>query len=65
MSEARKGLAPKTASERVEKLRNEREALGLKRRELYVHDDEWPKLQELAAKINRRRARLVAKRDAP
>ena len=37
--------AAKTTAERVEKLRQEREALGLRRRELYAHDDDWPKLQ--------------------
>lgn len=50
--------AAKTTSERVEKLRQEREALGLRRRELYAHDDDWPKLQELAAKLQRKRERL-------
>lgn len=47
----------KTTSERVEKLRQEREALGLRRRELYAHDEDWPKLQELAAKLQRKRDR--------
>ena len=51
------GLGPKKSSERVEKLRQEREALGLRRRELYAHDDDWPKLQELAAKLQRKRER--------
>jgi hypothetical protein len=51
------GLVPKTTKERVEKLRQEREALGLRRRELYAHDDDWPKLQELAAKLQRKRER--------
>jgi hypothetical protein len=32
--------------------------LGLKRRELYAHDNDWPKLQELAAKLQRKRERL-------
>ena len=50
--------AAKTTSQRVEKLRQEREALGLKRRELYAHDDDWPKLQELAAKLQRKREGL-------
>lgn len=50
--------AAKTTAERVEKLRQEREALGLRRRELYAHDDDWPKLQELAAKLQRKRERL-------
>ena len=48
--------AAKATAERVEKLRQEREALGLRRRELYAHDD-WPKLQELAAKLQRKRER--------
>ena len=48
----------KTTSERVEKLRQEREALSLRRRELYAHDDDWPKLQELAAKLQRKRERM-------
>jgi len=50
--------AAKTTTERVEKLRQEREDLGLRRRELYAHDDDWPKLQELAAKLQRKRERL-------
>lgn len=49
----------KTTTERVEKLRQERADLGLKRRELYAHDDDWPKLQELAAKLQRKRERLL------
>ncbi len=56
--------AAKTVKERVEKLRQEREDLGLKRRELYAHDDDWPKLQDLAAKLQRKRERN-AKRAAP
>ena len=47
----------KTTSERVEKLRQAREELGLRRREFYAHDDDWPKLQEMAAKLQRRRER--------
>ena len=46
-------VTPKTTSERVEKLRQEREALGLRRRELYAHDDDWPKLQELRSEERR------------
>ena len=56
--------AAKTVKERVEKLRQEREDLGLKRRELYAHDDDWPKLQEFASKLQRKRERN-AKRAAP
>lgn len=50
--------AAKTTTERVEKLRQEREDLGLRRRELYAHDDDWQKLQDLAAKLQRKRERL-------
>lgn len=50
-------MTAKTTAERVEKLRQERSKLGLKRRELYVHDDDWPKVQEMAAKLQRRRER--------
>ncbi|KFB66147.1 hypothetical protein [Candidatus Accumulibacter vicinus] len=57
-------VEPKTTAERVEKLRQQRADLGLKRRELYAHDDDWPKLQELAAKLQRKRERN-AKRAAP
>lgn len=56
--------AAKTTSERVDVLRQRRDELGLKRRELYAHDDDWPKLQELAAKLQRKRERN-AKRAAP
>ena len=47
--------AAKTTRERVEKLRQEREALGLRRRELYAHDDDWPKVREVASKLLRER----------
>jgi hypothetical protein len=53
--------AAKTVSERVDKLRKERAALGLKRKDVYVHDDDWPQVQALAEKLQRRRAKLVAK----
>ena len=62
MSEARKGLAPKTTSERVAALRAARDALGLKRLELYAHPEDWPAIKALAEKLQRRRARLVEKR---
>ena len=48
-------MTAKTASERVEKLRQERLELGLKRREVYAHDEDWPKIKELAAKLQRKR----------
>jgi hypothetical protein len=46
----------KTTSERVDKLRKDRAALGLKRKEVYVHDDDWPELLKLAKRLERRRA---------
>lgn len=50
----------KATSERVDKLRQERAALGLKRKEVYVHDDDWPELLKLAKRLERRRAKLLA-----
>jgi hypothetical protein len=52
----------KTTSERVDKMRKERAALGLKRKEVYVHDDDWPQVLALAEKLQRRRAKLAAPR---
>ena len=52
----------KTTSERVAKLRADRDALGLKRLELYAHPDDWPAIKALAEKLQRKRARLVANR---
>ena len=48
--------AAKTTSERVDKLRKDRAALGLKRKEVYVHDDDWHELLKLAKRLERRRA---------
>lgn len=62
MSEARKGLAPKTTAERVAAMRAARDALGLKRLELYAHPDDWPAIKALAEKLQRRRAKLAAPR---
>jgi len=61
MSEAREGLVPKTGAERVAKLRADRDALGLKRLELYAHPDDWPAIKAMAEKLQRRRAKLAAK----
>ena len=52
----------KTTAERVAALRAARDALGLKRLELYAHPEDWPAIKALAEKLQRRRARLVAKR---
>ena len=52
----------KTTSERVGALRTAREAQGLRRLERYAHPDDWPAIKALAEKLQRRRARLVAKR---
>ncbi len=52
--------AAKTIAGRVDKLRKDRAALGLKRKEVYVHDDDWPELLKLAKRLERRRAKLLA-----
>lgn len=49
--------AAKTTAERVAALRAARDALGLKRREVYAHDDDWPAIQALAVKLQRKRER--------
>jgi hypothetical protein len=55
----------KTTSERVAKLRADRDALGLKRLELYAHPDDWPAIKALAEKLQKRRARAAGKQRAP
>ena len=54
--------AAKTTTERVAALRAARDALGLKRMELYAHPEDWPAIKALAEKLQRRRARLAAPR---
>ena len=44
----------KTVSERVAALRAARESQGLKRREVYAHADDWPKIKALAEVLKRR-----------
>lgn len=51
---------PKTTSKRVAKLRADRDAMGLKRLELYAHPDDWPAIKALAEKLQRRRAKKLA-----
>ena len=57
MTEARKGLAAKTTSERVQAMRAARDALGLKRLELYAHPEDWPAIKTLAERLQRKRAK--------
>jgi hypothetical protein len=40
-------------------LRARRDALGLKRLEVYVHPDDWPAVKKYAEKAQRRRAALT------
>jgi len=60
LSECKAVAAAKTTAERVDKLRKDRAALGLKRKEVYVHDDDWPELLKLAKRLERKRAKLLA-----
>ena len=55
----------KTTAERVAALRAARDALGLKRLELYAHPDDWPAIKALAEKLQKRRVRAATKRVAP
>lgn len=47
----------KTTSERVAALRAARDALGLRRLELYAHPDDWAQIKALAEKLQRKRAK--------
>ncbi len=57
MIEARKGLVPKTTTERVAAMRAARDAQGLKRLELYAHPEDWPAIKLLAEKLQRKRSK--------
>lgn len=52
--------AAKTTSERVAKLRADRADLGLTRRDVYIHPDDWPEVLRFVAKLARKRAKLLA-----
>jgi hypothetical protein len=54
------GHTAKTTNERVDKLRKERAALGLKRKELYTHPKDWPEIKALAMNLQSRRKKLLA-----
>lgn len=55
----------KTTAQRVEDLRERREELGLKRRELYAHDDDWAQIVKLAMRLQMRRTKAMGKQKAP
>lgn len=42
---------PMTAAERNQKTRDKRKALGLLRRDVWAHPDDWPKIRELEAEL--------------
>jgi hypothetical protein len=48
----------KTVAERVQALRQRREALGVTRLELYAHPDDHAALKVLADRLQRKRAKL-------
>jgi hypothetical protein len=50
--------APKTTAERVQALRTRREALGLRRFEVYVHPDDYDAVKALADRLQVKRERL-------
>lgn len=51
--------AAKTTRERVQAMRAARDALGLKRLELYAHPEDWPAIKALAERLQKKRARLA------
>ena len=56
--------AAKTTAKRVDELRERREDLGLKRRELYAHDDDWAQIVKLAMRLQMKRTKAAAKQKA-
>jgi hypothetical protein len=54
-------VRPKTTSERVKKMRDERTRLGLKRLELYAHPDDWEAIKGLAAELTEARSGVEKK----
>ncbi len=53
--------AAKTTAERVAAMRAARDALGLRRLELYAHPDDWPAIKALAERIQRKRLKAAEK----
>ena len=51
----------KTNAERLAEFRAIRDALGLKRLELYAHPDDWPAIKALAEKLHRKRQKHLTK----
>jgi hypothetical protein len=47
----------KTTRQRVTAMRLARDALGLKRLELYAHPEDWPQIKARAEKLQARRPR--------
>jgi hypothetical protein len=55
-------MSATTVKDRVQKMRVERDALGLKRLELYAHPDDWDKIKALAFTLNMKRQKPAKKR---
>ena len=51
---------PKTGAERIQAMRAARDAAGLRRLEVYVHPDDWPRVKALAARLQRKREKAAA-----
>jgi hypothetical protein len=49
----------KTSKDRVAALRERAAAHGLKRREIYAHEDDWPAIKALAEKLQKRRGKAA------
>jgi len=44
-----------TSTERARALRTARDSLGMRRREVCAHDDDWPAIKALAARLAKER----------
>ena len=51
-----------TVNDRVQKMRAERDTLGLKRLELYAHPEDWDKIKACAFVLNMKRTKAAKKR---
>ena len=58
-------MTASTPAKRVKKTRDAREVLGIKRRELAAHDEDWPKIKALADRLMAKRLKRAATQERP
>lgn len=58
-------MTAKTTTERVTAYRARLAAIGLKKREVYLHDEDWPAVRDLADSLTDRRINPAPPASAP